>query len=181
MRALLSLFCFVALFSCDRATQVVHESKELTKHGLAWTEQKAKDGVNRMADHVFVTCHPYKPDTERNRMRFREYFDPTLAPDAHEIYAYTDYLAFDYVVMFSFHCDTASLARIIRANDLVLDEDSAGVSSSFALMGSWDFPWWDEAKLKTLRPFVQGVDQQDRVVLWYDSLEQKVTYQQFSL
>ncbi len=181
MRALLFLSVLVALVSCDRTTQAVRETKELAKDGLAWSEQKAKNGVVRMADHVFVTCHPYKPDTERNRMRFEEYFDPKLVPDALEIYAYTDYYAIDYTVMFSFRCDTASLARIIRDNDLTLYQDSTGMRSSPGLSGTWDFPWWDEIRLRNIRPFVRDIGRKDHIVLWYDTLEHRVTYQQYSL
>ena len=114
-------------------------------------------------------------------MRFHEYFNPALVPDAHEIYAYTDYMGIDYVVMFSFRCDTTSLSRIIRDNDLELYQDSTGMNPFPSLVGSWDLEWWDESKLKMTRPFVRGVDQQDRLRLWYDSLEHRATYQQFSL
>jgi len=175
------LALLMATTSCDRATRAVRGTKELAKEGLEWSKQKAKNRLERMADHLFFTCHPNTPDTDRNKMRFHEYFKPALVPDAHEIYAYTDYMGIDYVVMFSFRCDTTSLARIIRDNDLELYQDSTGMNPFPCLGNSWDLEWWDESKLKMIRPFVRGVDQQDRLRLWYDSLEHRATYQQFSL
>jgi hypothetical protein len=141
-------------------------------------KSKAKANIDAQVEEAFVTCDPYKPDTRTNRLRFREYFDTLDVPDARDIYCYTDYMGIDYTVMFSFTCDTASLARIVRAKGLAQGPDEFDKPG---LRSSWDFDWWKDEDLDRLSPYHRGKEQEDRIYLWYDPVLHRATYQQFSL
>lgn len=67
--------------------------------------------------------NPHIGDTRANRAAFHDFLRSLAVPDARNIYTYTDYIGIDYKVMFSFTCDTSSLARIIERKDLVIWKD----------------------------------------------------------
>lgn len=166
------------LVSCDRVVEKAGQGKERIKAKVSDLKETAKAELKERIDEAFVTCDPYKADTRRNRLRFQEYFDTLDVPDAKNIYCYTDYIGMDYKVMFSFTCDTASLSRIVRKKGLALGPEEWAHTG---LRGSWEFEWWKDEELDSLKPFHRGEDQEDRIYLWYDSAAHRVTYQQFSL
>jgi len=183
---------FIILFagvSCDyaadkahrvrkRATTEAHDMKERGKNELKDLGEAAAKELSGQADWLYFTCHPYTADTRRNRLRFHSCFDTLVVPDAKNIYCFNDYLGADFTLMFSFNCDTASLARIIRREGLV---KGPGKFDSPGLEGSWDFVWWNKAQLDRMIPFVREYEAGGGTYLWYDTLNQRATYQQYSL
>ena len=170
----LSAFAFC---SCNRTTEAARSAKGAVQNKANELKQVAKGEVNKAVDAAFVTSDPYMADTRRNRLRFSEYFDTLDVPDARDIYCYTDFMGIDYLVMFSFTCDTASLGRIVKVKELNRTADDFGGQG---LQGSWDFEWWKNTDFNHRLPFHKGTGNEDQVYLWYDSLNHRVTYQQFS-
>lgn len=173
------MFLFAAILaSCGYVQDKAHEGKERVAREAEELKEKAKAEVKDRIDEAFVTCDPYEADTRKNRLRFAEYFDTLDVPDAKNIYCFVDYMGIDYTAMFSFTCDTASLARIIRVKGLAQGPDEFDKPG---LRSSWDFPWWKDEELDSIEPYHRGKDQEDRIYLWYDPVLHRVTFQQFSL
>lgn len=181
-----SVSVLVVFASCSYAEEKAQQVKERAASEARELKAKARTGVDEFFDENFT--NPHIGDTRANRAAFHDFFDTLAVPDARNIYAYTDYIGIDYKVMFSFTCDTSSLARIIERKDLVIwkDDGDPWTIASPGLLGSWDFEWWNREALESLTPFYRPLteDQRydhDHIYLWYDSLSHTATYQQFSM
>ncbi len=136
-------------------------------------KNKAEDTV----DNVFPKFDAYKADTKHNKKRFKEYLEVDLTQDINEIYCYADFLGIDYKVLFSFNCDSATIKKIVDKKGLKLSESDK--DNGFAFIDEFD--WWDEQKISTLKPYVEGVEYEYWKYLWYDSENGKAYYLEFSL
>ena len=87
-------------------------------------------------------------------------------------------MGIDHDYQFSFNCDTATISRIVSklklTNKDVIDNNNGN--------GFWhNFPWWDSAKVETLKPFSKKGEHETYWYLWYDKPQQKAYYFSFDM
>jgi hypothetical protein len=166
----LTLTLLLALTSCDRIKRKGHQVVDKTKETLS--EKKANLG-----DKIFAHFDPHHPDTKFNRKRFSEFFKFEPTADVKNIYCYADEMGIDHDYQFAFNCDTSTAKKIVSSLNLKLGEVMDNNSSNL-----WhNFPWWDSAKIETLKPFFRKGDHETYWYLWYDTSKQKAYYFEFDM
>ncbi|MDD2982930.1 MAG: hypothetical protein PHQ74_06045 [Crocinitomicaceae bacterium] len=140
------------------------------------TEQKVKAKSTDALDQVFPKFDAYTPDTKFNKKRFVEYLGVELSAAVKDIYCYGDFLGIDYKVLISFTCDSTTVQRIItrKKMEITADED---VGLNF----SEEFPWWNKERIKILKPYKYGKEDQFWEYIWYDKANKKAYFEAFSL
>ena len=83
----------------------------------------------------------------------------------------------DYKVLFSFNCDSATIQKIINKKGLKVINNS----NDKGLMFLADFNWWDKDKIKLLKGYKNGKENEFWQYLWYDKDQKKAYYEEFSL
>lgn len=154
-RIFLYIFLFSTLYSC---------------------EQIKSKGIE-FIDTVFPQFDTYKEDTKYNKKRFEEYLEVEVSSDIKKIYCFCDFIGVDYKVLFSFTCDTITIKKIIDKKGMKLttqDNDNG-------LYFSNKFDWWNEKRIKELKPFKYGKEYEFWQYLWYDNENKKAYYLEFSL
>ena len=167
----MTLAFILTLLSCDRIKKESHHVVDKTKQTIA---EKKSDLSDKIINHY----DPYHPDTKFNKKRFSEFFLFAPTPDVKNIYCYADEMGIDHNYQFSFNCDTATISRIVSnlklTNKDVIDNNNG--------KGFWhNFPWWDSAKVETLKPFYKKGEHETYWYLWYDKPKEKAYYFSFDM
>lgn len=170
LKGFIFLLVMLSMVACDRVRNKGHELA-----GRA--EQRVKNKSRDLVDKVLPQFDAYEADTKFNQMRFREFLGVALTPDVRDIYCYDDPLGIDQDYQFSFHCDGATVNRIIAANHLAPDQSN----HDFAFGLQDDFDWWDKRKIARLKLYLWEGDRQYFKYFWYDPDEQKAYYFDFDL
>lgn len=169
--AILISFVLTMLFcSCNR---IKNKGQEITHR----TERKIKSKVKDLIDQVFPFFEYDRADTKYNKIRFEEYLEIDLIPDVKQIYCYGDFFGADYVVRFSFSCDSTTIQRIILKKDfkLTLNNDDNG------LLFLTEFNWWETEKTNKIMAYKNGIEHRYWNYLWYDKENKKAYYELYSL
>ena len=115
------------------------------------------------------------PDTE-NKRKFKKTLGIELTPDVENIHYYSDFFAIDFTVLLAFTCDSSTIWRIVKEKRLKLAGDNdIGLGTSF------EFNWWDQEIIKTIKPFKKNEGYELHQYLWYDKYNRKAYYQKFSM
>ncbi|MDJ1500262.1 hypothetical protein [Xanthocytophaga agilis] len=177
--SLILLACI--LISCNKVKEAGHKVKEAGKN----TVQKAKHKVKKVAerqvqkvvDVVFPPFDSDKPDTENNKIRFRDFIQVELTPDIKNIYCYDEAIGIDATYKFSFNCSPATSKKIIEKHNLIQDTIYVQGDVEF----SRDFFWWDSNKISKLPKYNWSNGESYFKSYWYDPLEQKGYFLDFDM
>ncbi len=86
-------------------------------------------------------------------------------------------MGIDHSYQFSFNCDATTINKIVLNLNLKNGERSNNYGS-----GVWhNFPWWDSAKIETLKPYFKNGEHETYRLLWFDKPEQKAYYFEFDM
>ena len=167
---LLIILLLTTLPSCDNVKKKAHQAADKTKAVIA--EKK-----ENLGDKLIARYDPYHPDTKFNKKRFAEFFLFTPTADVKNIYCHADEMGIDHDYQFSFNCDTKTINKII----LQLNLNKAASSVNYGSNLWHNYPWWDSAKIVTLKPFFKKGDHENYSYLWYDPVKRKAYYFAFDL
>jgi hypothetical protein len=160
----------LTLLSCDRIKRKGHEMVDKTKETIV--EKKAN-----LSDKIIAHYDPNHPDTRFNKKRFSEFFLFDPPRDVRNIYCYADEMGIDHDYQVAFNCDTSTIRKIVSNLDL-----KTGTHPDNNGSGLWHrFPWWDSAKIETLKPYFKKGDHETYWYLWYDTSQQKAYYFSFDM
>ena len=166
----LTITLLLTLFSCDRIKEKGHQAFDKTKEVIA---QKKSN----LSDKIIAHYDPHNPDTKFNKKRFLEFFKFQPTSDVKNIYCYADEMGIDHDYQFAFSCDTTTITRIVFNLDL-----KCGTLSNNYGSGLWhSFPWWDSARIETLKPYFRKGDHETYFYLWFDTPKQKAYYFEFDM
>jgi hypothetical protein len=160
----------LGLVSCDRMQNKGHAVAIQAKGKLLAKRDAA-------VDKLIPTFDSYKPDTKYNRKRFTDFFGFVPTNDVSDLYCYNDQIGIDSKFQFSFKCDTATKARIIKYLELSPERMPNNSSS-----GLWtSFKWWNTGKIKTLVPYSYKTENQYYRYLWFDDSTGTAFYLDFDM
>lgn len=128
---------------------------------------------------IFSSCEHFDPnevDTKSNKKIFKKYLEVELTSDVKYIYCYADF-GTDYSVLISFSCDSNTIENIVSKKHMKLTTED----SDNGLFFDQKFKWWDNDKIEKIKPYKTEQDQKFWKYLWYDSINKKAYYQEFSL
>jgi hypothetical protein len=166
----LSVSLIITIASCERLKRKGDSIVDRTKNKVV----KAKDAA---VDKIIPAFDSYKPDTESNKKRFKDFFGFPPSSDVTELYSFGDHMGIDGKFMFSFHCAEATKEKIIRNLGLMQAEEPDNFS-----IGLWEkFPWWDSSKIVTIKPYWKKGDHEFYKYLWHDKENRKIYYIDFDL
>jgi len=161
---------FLGLISCDRIESKSHAVALKAKGKL---KAKRDDAV----DKLIPTFDSYKSDTKYNKKRFTDFFGFEPTHDVSDLYCYNDQIGIDSKFQFSFRCDTATKARIVKYLELSLERVPDNSSS-----GLWtSFEWWDGGKIETLVPYSYKIENKYYRYLWFDDSTRTAYYLDFDM
>lgn len=116
------------------------------------------------------------PDTPANQRGFERHFGFAVPASVSELYYYADELGADVAYQLSFKADQQTIEKI--AAELGL----AQAALDFGVELAREVDWWDEDAIKNLTPYWKRNAAKDYYwVLWYDPLDQRAYYLEFSL
>jgi hypothetical protein len=167
---LLTIIFIVTNISCDR---IKNKGQKLVDKTVETLKNKSKDLANKVIPHFDA----YKPDTEFNKERFKEFIKVDLTPDIKNIYCFDDAIGIDADYQFSFNCDPKTTNLIIEKHQLKLDKKT--IDYAFGLQN--DFEWWDKKKIEKLNLFSRQGDHQYFKYFWYDKTENKAYFFDFDM
>ena len=165
-----TILFLLTLLSCDR---IRNEGQEFADK----TEEKVKDRSKDLVDKVVPQFDAYKPDTKFNKERFKDFLQVELSPDINTIYCFDDAIGIDADYMFSFHCDTNTVNKIIVKHQLTRNK----TTSDYAFGLQHDLDWWDKKRIQTLDLYSWEGDHRYFKYFWYDNTEQKAYYFEFDM
>jgi len=168
---MISLVAFFALIGTGYYTLSYTVGK-----GTAVTVKLAK----KIIDPLFPPFDSDRPDTEGNQKNFRHFLQVAITADVKNIYCFDDAIGQDADYMFSFNCDTATAAAIIKKLDLSKDSLPGDNPKSM----QHDFDWWDKKRINELTGYSWHTNTQRKNLhkrFWYDAIAQKAYFFQYSL
>lgn len=145
---------------------------------------KGTEKAFQMAGNVFPTFDSDQPDTDANKKNFKAFLKVEVTPDVKNIYCFDDAIGIDADYMFSFNCDTSTVAQIILRNELKKDTILGGNEDGL----QHDFDWWDKERIKMLPRYSWDTEGDatkktgnNHKRFWYDEVNQKAYYFEFDL
>lgn len=108
-----------------------------------------KRQTRKVADVVFPQFDPGKPDSDNNRIRFKDFIQVEITPDVQNIYCFDDAIGIDQDYMFSFNCSPSTSEKIIAKHHLTAD--TLNTDNGFGMQH--DFEWWDKARIEQLQKY----------------------------
>ncbi len=166
----------LGIFACSRLKREGQEVVNETHEKANRVKEKISDKKDEIVDRVFNTYNSVKPDTDNNKKRFKEHLRVDLTEDIKNIYAYGDFLGADYKVLISFNCDTSTINRIIKKNNMQLKNEA-----DQGLFFGEEFTWWDKKKIEKIKPYKEGKEGEYWHYLWFDRKSKTAYYEVFSL
>jgi hypothetical protein len=172
-----AILFLMVIISCGRIERKGDQMIEKTREKVTQTKQKIVHKKDQLIDKAFAPSDFGKPDTERDKNRFREYLKIDLTKDIRNIYTYEDYFGADYKILMSFSCDDSTALKIVRSKRLQLstEEHDSG------LFFGEEFPWWNKEAIQKLRPFKEGKELEYWKYFWFDKKARTGYYEEFSL
>jgi hypothetical protein len=172
---LLTLLLITCLtVSCDRI-------KRKGEYGIEKTGEKVKSVAERqtrkVVNAVFPQFDPGKPDSDNNKIRFKDFIQVEITPDVKNIYCFDDAIGIDHDYMFSFNCSLSTSERIIAMHHLLADT----LNADNGLGMQHDFEWWDKAKIEKLQKYSWTDGKQYHKYYWYDAQTQKAYFFDFDM
>lgn len=149
----------------------------LTGTGCGRIKHRLVETIRTLTDRLFRHYDADQPDTRFNRQRFEEHLQLPCPPDVQQLYCYADELGADATYRFAFRCKPAT-ARLIRQRNS-LRPDSAQRSGA-PLLGAFEPFWWPSDLHQRLRAYSRHKPLQWHRFFWYDSLEQRAYYLEFT-
>jgi len=174
LRLLILLVLTTTLASCDK---VLNESKELKTKVLNNAPSEAEIWSKMLIHKVFPPFDHNKPDTENNKLRFKDFIKVKITPDIKNIYCFDDAIGIDADYMFSFDCDSTTSNKIIALHSLTIDT----VNSNHGFGLQHDFDWWDKKKISQLQKYSWTDGRQYHKYYWYDQDNQKAYFFDFDM
>jgi hypothetical protein len=166
----LAILATISLSACNK---VKNKTQELADK----TEQKVKDTSKDLLDRVSPRFDAYTPDTKYNKERFKDFLQVPLTADVKDIYCFADAIGIDADYQFAFHCDTATVSRIIRQHGLTLAQETTMDVSGLQN----DFPWWDKNTIAQLSLYIHESENRYFKYFWYDSTKQQAYFFDFDM
>lgn len=162
------------IVSCDRITRkgeyVVEKTGEKVK-GVV------KRQTRKVADWAFPQFDPDKPDSDNNKIRFKDFIQIEITPDVQGIYCFDDAIGIDQDYMFSFKCSPSTSDRIIAKHHLSVD--TLNSDNGFGMQH--DFEWWNKARIEQLQKYSWTDGKHYHKYYWYDSQTQKAYFFDFDM
>ena len=168
------LFLLFALGSCDR---IRHKSDEVAERVKAKTKAELREQTQKVVDKVFPPFDHDQPDTENNKIRFRDFIQVELSPDVRNIYCFDDAISIDADYMFAFNCADSTSEKIIQKHQLRPE----GIVQNNGFGMQHDFPWWDKKRIATLPKYSWNSNERYFKHFWYDRENQQAYYFEFDL
>ncbi len=163
-----------SLFCCDRLR---HKGKLAVRK----VEDKAANVLRSQIQKAVVVVFPpfdhARPDTENNKIRFKDFIQVELTPDVENIYCFDDPIGIDQDYMFAFNCDSTTSQKIIQKHQLILDTLHMGNGSGM----QHDFEWWDKKRIEQLPQYSWTNGKQYYKFYWYDAQNRKAYFFDFDM
>ncbi|PWU03357.1 MAG: hypothetical protein C5B52_03440 [Bacteroidetes bacterium] len=125
-------------------------------------------------DSLLVTAEKFDSktsDTKSNRERFREFFRFEPGADVNEIFCYSVSPDTATTYVFSFKCDSSTVARIVSSLELQKANFNSQISAP-----DFNFPWWNKSKIAGTQDRWTKVEDGLIELLWYDKTEGRVFF-----
>lgn len=160
--------------SCDRA---IHRAEKVSNKIRSKTTAVAKKQVQKIVDKILPTFDSDIPDTENNKLRFRDFIKVPLSKDVDSIFCFDDAVGIDADYMFSFNCNSNTSNSIISEHDLSID--TINLDNGFGLQH--DFDWWKKDEIPKLQKYSWSNGNGLQKYFWFNDKKSKAYYFEFSM
>jgi hypothetical protein len=171
---ILLLIALSLIVSCERI-------KKKGEHVVDKVEGKAKNILERqtrnIAEKVFPPFDSSKPDTENNKIRFKDFIQVDLTADVKNIYCFDDAIGIDSDYMFSFNCSPITSRKIVEKHYLYVDT----LNKDNGFFMQHDFEWWDKKRIEQLQKYSWTDGKKYHKYYCYDAEAQKAYFFDFDL
>ncbi|QHT72162.1 hypothetical protein GXP67_25140 [Rhodocytophaga rosea] len=130
-----------------------------------------------MSDTIFPQFDPAKPDSDNNKIRFKDFIQVEITPDVKNIYCFDDVIGIDQDYMFSFNCSQATSDKIIEKHHFIAD--TLNLDNGFGIQH--DFEWWDKDRIEQLQKYSWTDGKHYHKYYWYDLQAQKAYFFDFDM
>jgi hypothetical protein len=171
------LFLFIAMTACDRVKRKGKQAVDWTSARVQEKRSALHEKKENLGDKIIARFDSDQPDTRFNKKRFSEFFGFQPTADVKDLYCYGDGLGIDSKYQFSFSSNTVTIDTIVSRLQLTKKEAPDNISR-----GLWtSFPWWDSAKIVTIKPYYKGGEHDLHIFLWVDSIKHKAYFIEYDM
>lgn len=168
------LILFMGVVSCNRFR---NKTEQVVNQVKIKTTSVVKEQAKKVVEKVFVPFDAYKPDTDNNQKRFKDFLKVELTPDVKNLYCFDDAIGIDADYMFSFNCSLETSNKIIEVNQLEIDT----IDSDNGFGMQHDFFWWNKEVIRTLQKYSWTDGNQYFKYYWYDKANEKAYFFDFDM